>query len=57
MSTQSQQLIILGDINCRIGCYAKEVGKTIENGLRLLSLCQNFELSVVNMFFKRRHIW
>lgn len=56
------KLIILGDFNARVGCDNDAwktiigpygLGKMNSNGLRLLSLCSEFNLSISNTFFRQ----
>jgi hypothetical protein len=53
----------MGDINARVGCgnKSKAVGKFVEeikndNGDRLTSICEQFELKIDNSFFEHRNI-
>ena len=56
----SDQVVLLGDFNARVGCDYEawpiclgrfNVGKVNENGQRLLELCTRFSLCVANSFF------
>lgn len=60
----SEELILLGDFNARVGTEAEAwrnvishhgVGKMNENGLRLLSLCSEHELVITNTIFKMKN--
>ncbi|XP_026746155.1 craniofacial development protein 2-like [Trichoplusia ni] len=55
------KVILLGDFNARVGTDCDiwngalgkhEIGKCNDNGLRLLSLCAQFNLSITNTYFR-----
>jgi hypothetical protein len=55
-----EELIILGDFNARVGgnndaCLGNfSIGKCNENGQRLLKICTNHELCVINTYFSTK---
>ncbi|KAM7536585.1 hypothetical protein Aperf_G00000088556 [Anoplocephala perfoliata] len=64
LSAHCHEVIVLGDFNCPLGTDARNLSGnlvgpfadqkgTTENGLRFLSLCQEFGLYVVNSFFQK----
>ena len=60
------KIILMGDFNARVGCVtdawrgvlgAHGIGKMNSNGLLLLSLCQEFKLTVTNTIFQAKNIY
>ena len=60
----TDELLLLGDFNARVGTNADfwqgvigphSVGNMNDNGLRLLSLCTEYNLSITNTFFKMKN--
>ena len=58
------EVVLMGDFNARVGTDAAAwnevivawgVGSMNENGLRLLSLCSEFELVITNTVFKLKN--
>ena len=57
------KLILMGDFNARVGRDFRSwegvlghhgVGRMNSNGLRLLSICKEFDLSITNTFFQQK---
>ena len=62
---KSDKILLMGDFNARVGCGsdtwddflgAHGVGKCNENGLRLLTLCAEHQLTITNTRFQLRQM-
>lgn len=62
--SHSDKLVLMGDFNARVGTDnetlsgvlgSQGLGKMNANGLRLLSLCKEFDLSITNTYFQQHN--